>query len=398
MAENKQDYYELLGLPREATADDIKKAYRKMAVKYHPDKNPGDVAAEEKFKQISEAYEVLSDENKRAQYDRFGHQAFGRGGGGPGAGGGFSGGFGGIDLEEALRTFMGAFGGGGSIFEDFFSGGGGRGGGGSHGPSRGADIRFDLEIDFEEAVLGSQRQLTLPILDTCGTCNGSGMRQGSRRETCRHCGGRGVTLSSNGMFQVRQACGVCNGTGEVVTDPCRDCGGEGRVRQKKTLTLKIPAGVETGSRLRLSGKGEGGRRGGPAGDLYVVLHVRAHDLFERRDEDIYCRVPLPFAIATLGGDIDVPTIHGFAKLRIPPHTENGKIFRLRNKGVVDIHSGIQGDHHVQVVVEVPSKLNSRQKKALAEWAEMLEESNHPERVAFYERAGRFYERKAALAK
>ncbi len=394
MADAKQDYYEVLGVAKDASPEDLKKAYRKLALQYHPDRNPGDKSAEEKFKHISEAYEVLSDPQKRAQYDQFGHRAFGPGAGGPG---GFGGGFQGIDLEEALRTFMGAFGGGGSIFDDFF-GGGLRGDERPDGASRGADVRFDLEIDFEEAVLGSEREIALPLLDECERCRGSGAEPGSKREQCRHCHGRGVVTASHGFMQIRQTCPVCGGGGEVITKPCRDCGGAGRVKRRRTLNLKIPAGVETGSRLRLPGKGQGGLRGGPAGDLYVVLHVRQHDLFERHDEDVYCEVPVPFQIAALGGEIDVPTVQGMAKLRIPPGTESGKVFRLRGKGVINAHSGIQGDHHVRVRVEVPQGLSSRQRRALEELGGSLEPANFPGQADFYRRAKVFYDRKSAMGR
>ncbi|HEY8240080.1 MAG TPA: molecular chaperone DnaJ, partial [Kiritimatiellia bacterium] len=298
MAGPKKDYYEILGVSKGASADDIKKAYRKLAIQFHPDKNPGNKEAEEKFKEISESYEVLSDADKRAKYDQFGHAAFGGGGGG-----GFQGGFEHIDLEEALRTFMGAFGGGGggSIFEDFFSGGGGRGSRDS--ASRGSDLRFDLEIDFEEAVFGSQREITLSLLDECGTCKGTGAEPGSKRDTCKRCNGAGMVISSNGFFQVRQTCPTCGGAGETISKPCRDCRGEGRVKGRRTLSLKIPAGVETGSRLRLAGKGEGGSRGGQAGDLYVVLHVRPHAFFQRRGEDIYSDMPIPVHIGIMGGEV-----------------------------------------------------------------------------------------------
>ncbi len=385
----KRDYYEVLSVNKNASAEEIKKAYRKLAVQYHPDKNAGNVEAEEKFKEICEAYEVLSDPEKRERYDRFGHQAFSPGRGGQGFGG-----FEGIDLEEALRTFMGAFGGGGgSIFDDFF-GGGGRGSRKSAG--RGSDLRFDLEIDFEEAVFGSQREIAFGVLDECTACSGSGAAKGSGRETCRSCNGSGMMVTSNGFFHVRQTCDVCGGGGEVVRDPCKECRGAGRVKTRRTLTLKIPAGVETGSRLRVSGKGEGGLRGGSTGDLYVVLHVRPHEIFQRRDEDIYCRVPIPYPVAALGGEIEVPTIHGYAKLKIPPGTESGKVFRLRNKGVSGIGNFRPGDQHVEVVVEVPPKLSGRRKRALQEFADTIGEDDHPRLKALKKKTDEFYSRKEAL--
>lgn len=397
MAESKQDFYEVLGVKRDATADDIKKAYRKLALQFHPDRNPGDKTAEEKFKRISEAYEVLSDAQKRAQYDQFGHAAFGGPGGGPGAGG-YGGGFGGIDLEEALRTFMGAFGGGGrSIFDNFF-GGGEDEEGGPQGAARGSDLRFDLEIDFEEAVLGSERDITIPVMEECGTCHGTGAEPGSKRERCKHCGGRGMVITSRGFFQMRQTCPVCGGAGDVVMKPCRACGGEGRSKNRRTINLKIPAGVETGSRLRLAGKGEGGARGGPAGDLYVVLHVRPHDLFERHDEDIYCEVPVPFSVAALGGEVSVPTVHGPAALRLPAGTESGRMFRLRGKGVVNLHSGVEGDHLARIRIEAPEHLGGRQRKALEEAAALLDDANYPRRAEFERKARTYYDRKAKMGR
>ncbi len=394
MPTTKRDYYEVLGVGRDADADAIKRAYRKLAVQFHPDKNPGNVEAEEKFKEITEAYEVLSDPQKRQRYDQFGHQAFGPGSGG----GGFGGGFEGIDLEEALRTFMGAFGGGGgrggSIFDDFFGGGGERTGRGAS--NRGADLRFDLEIDFEEAVFGSQRDLTFSVMDECGKCGGSGAESGTSRETCPRCKGAGQTVSSNGFFHVRQACSQCRGTGEIIRNPCRTCRGTGRVKARRTITLKIPAGVETGSRLRVAGKGENGVRGGPAGDLYVVLHVREHDLFKRRDEDIFIQVPVPFHVAALGGEIEVPTLYGHAKLKIPAGTESGKIFRMRGRGLKGVGSFGNGDQHVVVMVETPERLSGKQKKALQEFSAMLDDSNHPESEKLRRKAKEFYRRRDTL--
>ncbi len=390
----KRDYYEILGVDRGASAEEIKKAYRKLAVKYHPDKNPGDKDAEDKFKELSEAYEVLSDPSRRLRYDQFGHQAFGAGRGGGGPADGF-GGFGGVDLEEALRTFMGAAGGGSSIFDDFF--GGGRQGA-SNARARGADLRYDLEIDFEEAVLGSERQMTLAVNEECPECSGSGAEKGSKKEVCRQCGGSGFVVSGGGFFQVRQTCPVCRGSGEVIKQPCRKCAGSGRSKVNRNLTLKIPAGVETGSRLRLTGKGEGGMRGAPAGDLYVVLHVRPHDLFQRRDDDIYIEMPIPFEIATLGGQVQVPTISGYAKLKIPPCTESGKVFRIKGKGVKSIHGIRSGDQHVRVVVEVPEDLDKAQQKLIKELQATLSESNYPLTRRMKKRAKAFFAKKESLGK
>jgi len=381
----KRDYYEVLGVAREATDVEIKKAYRRLAVEFHPDKNPGNVEAEERFKEITEAYEILRDGQKRQMYDQYGHQAFR-----PGAGG--FGGFGGIDLEEALRTFMGAFGGGGSIFDDFF--GGGRRN--ADGVSRGADLRFDLEIEFEEAVFGSKREIALPIMADCEACNGTGAAPGSKKETCRRCNGQRMLISSNGFFQVRQTCPNCAGTGTVITTPCRECRGEGRVKTRRKLSLKIPAGVETGSRLRLAGKGEGGGRGGPAGDLYVVMHVKPHPFFQRRDEDIYVDMPIPLHVAALGGEIEVPTIHGFAKMKVPSGTESGTVIRLRGKGLKGIHGLRNGDQHVRVTIEVAEHLNRKQKKLLREFGDVCEESNYPRHKQIHKMADEFYEHKKAI--
>ena len=399
MPTQKKDYYELLGVKKDASDDDIKRAYRKLAVKYHPDKNPGDVEAEEHFKEITEAYEVLSDRQKRQKYDQFGHQAFGPGTGGGGAYGG--GGFEGIDLEEALRTFMGAFGGGGgggggSIFDDFFGGGGGRRRSDRTAANRGNDLRFDLQIDFEEGVFGSHRDLTFSVMDECDRCKGSGAESGSKRETCPRCKGTGQSVSSNGFFHVRQACSACGGAGEILRNPCKECRGSGRVKARRTITVKIPPGVETGSRLRVAGKGENGVRGGPAGDLFVVIHVREHELFKRRDEDILIEIPVPYPTATLGGEIEVPTIHGYAKLKIPAATESGKVFRMRGRGLKGVGSYGNGDQHVVVRVETPERLNSAQKKALQAFAELLTDSNHPESERLRKQAKRFYERRDKL--
>ena len=400
MPTTKRDFYEVLGVGRSATADEIKKAYRKLAVQYHPDKNPGNVEAEEKFKEATEAYEVLSDSQKRQKYDQFGHQAFGPGSGGGGFGGG---GFQGIDLEEALRTFMGAFGGGGgggrgSIFDDFFGGGMGGGRSDRGAANRGNDLRFDLEIDFEEAVFGSQRDLTFNVMDECAKCQGSGAAAGSKRETCPQCKGTGQTISSNGFFHVRQACSTCGGTGEILRNPCRECRGSGRVKARRTITVKIPAGVETGSRLRVAGKGESGTRGGPAGDLYVVLHVREHPLFKRRDEDIFVEVPVPFHVAAIGGEIEVPTIHGIAKLKIPAATESGKVFRLRGRGLKGVGTFGNGDQHCVVMVETPERLSGKQRKALEEFSRLLDDDNHPVRQKMNKRAQEFYKRRDTLQK
>jgi molecular chaperone DnaJ len=395
MASAKRDYYEVLGIAKGASAEEIKKAYRKMAIQYHPDKNPGDKASEEKFKEVSEAYEILSDETKRQQYDQFGHAAFGagRGGGGGGSYGGYGGG--GIDLEEALRTFMGASGGGGSIFENFF-GGGGRSQN-PNAPQEGADLRFDLEIDFEEAVLGSSREIRINVNETCDRCKGSGAEPGSGRKTCSTCRGQGQVVSGGGFIQFRQTCPTCRGAGQVIEKPCTVCHGQGLVRNKRTIDVKIPGGVETGSRLRIAGKGEGGLRGGPAGDLYIVLHVREHEFFKRNDLDIICEVPVPFHIAALGGTVHVPTIHGGAELKIPAGTENGKVFRMKGKGITSPRYGT-GDQHVVVQIEIPQGLGGKEKKKLEEAVAVLTEKHFPLTQKMHKAAEKFYEHKRALEK
>ncbi|MDH3345662.1 MAG: molecular chaperone DnaJ [Kiritimatiellaceae bacterium] len=394
MAE-KKDYYELLGLSKGASADEIKKAYRKMAVKYHPDKNPGDKAAEEHFKEVSEAYEVLSDTTKRQQYDQFGHAAFGAGRGG--GGGGFGGFGGGIDLEEALRTFMGASGGGGgSIFDNFFGGGGGRSSN-PNAPQQGSDLRFDLDIDFEEAVLGSKREIRINVNETCDACKGSGAESGSGKKTCSSCKGQGQVISGGGFVQFRQTCPTCHGAGEVIEKPCSKCRGQGLVRNKRTIDVKIPAAVETGSRLRVAGKGEGGRRGGPAGDLYIVLHVREHEFFKRNDLDIVCEVPVQFHIATLGGEVQIPTVQGKATLKIPAGTESGKVFRLRGKGINSPRYGT-GDHHVVVKIEIPQSLGGKDKKKLQDAVANLSDKNFLLTQKMHKIADKFYEHKKALEK
>ena len=395
MATSKQDYYELLGIAKGASEAEIKKAYRKMAVKYHPDKNPGDKAAEEKFKEVSEAYEVLNDAGKRQQYDQFGHAAFGagRGAGGGGGYGGFGGG--GIDLEEALRTFMGASGGGGSIFDNFFGGGGGRRN--PNAPQQGADLRFDLDIDFEEAVLGSKREIRININETCVICKGTGAEPGSGKRTCSDCGGQGQVISGGGFVQFRQTCPTCQGAGEVIEKPCSACHGQGLVRAKRSIEVRIPAGVETGSRLRVAGRGEGGRRGGPAGDLYIVLHVKDHEFFERNDLDIICRVPVPFQTAMLGGEVQVPTIHGNAELKLPAGTESGKIFRMRGKGVTSPRYG-SGDQHIIVQIEVPQGLSGKEKKSFQEAIKILNDHHFPLTQKMRKTADTFYKHKKALEK
>jgi len=394
MAE-KEDYYKSLGVSRDATKDEIKKAYRKLAIKYHPDKNPGDTSAEEQFKVATEAYEVLSDEDKRHKYDQFGHAAFG-----PGRGAGGAGGFGGVDLEEALRTFMGAFGGsgggggGGSIFENFFGGGGG----GQESSNRGSDLRFDLEIDFEEAVFGSKRDLSYSVNVECDACDGKGAAPGSKKTTCSTCKGQGQVLTSNGLFHMRQTCPNCGGTGQMISNPCSKCRGTGQAKGKRSITVRIPPGVETGSRLRVKNKGEGGLMGGPAGDLYVIMHVKPHPIFERHDLDLVVELPVPLQTAVLGGEVKVPTLEGHSKIKIPAGTQSGRMLRLKNKGVKDPRGYGHGDIHIRVQVEIPTHLPSKAKKLFQQLDENLGEGQFPDQKKFSKQADEFFHRREELEK
>jgi molecular chaperone DnaJ len=388
----KRDYYEVLGVPREASAEEIKKAYRRLAMQHHPDRNQGDKVAEAKFKELSEAYEVLSDADKRHQYDQYGHEGL-RSTFGPN-GFDFSRDFTHLsDLQDLFGSLFGE--GGGGLFEDLF--GGGRRGSRT-GPQQGADLRFDLEIDFEEAVFGAQREITLPVSDPCPTCAGKGSAPGSTEEACRHCGGRGAVISSSGFFQVRQTCPVCGGGGRMITKPCGDCRGTGRQKTRKRMTLRIPPGVETGSRLRLAGRGEGGLRGGPAGDLYVILHVKPHDIFQREGADLLCELPVPMHIAALGGDVEAPTLDGYTSIKIEAGTESGRLFRLRGKGVKAVDGYGRGDLHVRVVVEMPAHLSSAQKKALRAFSDACTPDNYPVAGKVRERVAAFFVRRDATTR
>jgi molecular chaperone DnaJ len=390
MPETKRDYYELLGVAKTASADELKKAYRKKAMQYHPDRNPDNKEAAEKFKEVCEAYEVLSDSSKRQRYDQYGHEgmksAFGPGGFD------FERDFThmqDIDLQDILNSFLG----GG--FGGRFGGGGRQRSRNPDGPQRGTDLRFDIEIDFEEAVFGSERQIDLSVNDACDTCKGSGAAEGSSRETCKQCRGQGFVVAGGGFFQMRQTCPICNGEGTIVKNPCRKCRGSGRVKAPRHIALKIPKRVETGSRLRIGGKGESGLRGGPHGDLYVVLHVREHDIFERHGDDLACAVHVSPALAALGGDVEVPTPEGYARIKIPAGTTTGKIFRLRDKGMSSVHGG-HGDLHVCVDVEVPQNLSSKQRRALEDFADVSTPDNFPETRKLQKQTERFFERRDAL--
>jgi molecular chaperone DnaJ len=346
----KRDYYEVLGLAKGAGVDEIKKAYRKLAVKYHPDKNPGDADAEEKFKEAAEAYGVLSDEEKRAKYDRFGHQGLG------GMGGFDPNQF--ADFGDILGDLFG--------FGDFF--GGGRRRGGSR-ATRGNDLRYDLTLEFEEAVFGKDVTLDVPRSANCVTCDGSGAKPGTQPVTCSGCGGRGQVRYSQGFFAVARTCPQCGGAGKVIKDPCATCNGAGRVREEKKISVKIPAGVDEGSRLRVAGEGEAGFNGGPPGDLYVFLSVKEHAKFQRRDYDIHSEHPLSITQATLGADVKVDTIDGPESLKIPSGTQPNQVFRLRGKGVQFLQGSGRGDHYVHVIVRVPTTLTEEQRALLARFAE-----------------------------
>ena len=376
---SKRDYYEVLGVARGATEDEIKKAYRKLAVKFHPDKNPGDKTAEEKFKELSEAYEVLNEPQKRAAYDQYGHAAFdprrraSRGGG--------------SDFHDPFEIFREVFsqggGGGGSIFDDLFGGGGRANPGGAQ---RGADLRYDLEITFEEAARGCEKEIAVTKLDACDTCGGTGAEGNAHYQTCPTCGGRGQVISSRGIFQIAQTCPRCEGAGRTIDKPCRSCHGSGQRERTSKITLRIPSGVDTGSRLRSAGNGEAGKRGGSSGDLYVIIHVKAHEIFHRDGDDLLCEAPINFAIAALGGEIEVPTLDGKATIKIPAGTQTGSVFRLRDKGIRNVHGHGHGDLHVQVVVEVPARLNADQRAKLKEFADLCDASVNPRSKSFLEKA------------
>ncbi len=381
MAE-KRDYYEVLGVSRGASEDEIKKAYRKLAVQHHPDKNPGVKSAEEKFKELGEAYEILGHPEKRAAYDRYGHAAFQQGG----APGGFGGGN--IDPFEVFREVFGG-GGAGSIFEEFFGGGGGMGGRG--GSRRGADLRYDLELTFDEAVRGCEKEIRLRKPAPCHDCHGSGQAPGGRSVTCPTCRGAGqVRASMGGFIQVMQTCPRCHGAGSIVDKPCRACEGSGRAEETATVKLRVPAGVENGNRLRSTGNGEAGVQGAEPGDLYVVLHVQDHPLFQREGADLFFDVPVPFPTAALGGEVKVPTLDGATTIKIPAGTQNGRVFRLKGKGAPSVKGRAVGDLHIRVNVEVPSKLTGEQRRKLEEFAAIGESDSYPAHKTFLDKARRFF--------
>ena len=376
MATKKKDYYDVLGVGRNASEEEIKRAYRKLAVKFHPDKNPDDSQAEEKFKELGEAYDVLIDQDKRSAYDRFGHAAFAQGGG-------FRGGF-----HDPFDIFREVFGGGGAggIFETFFGGGGRQ----SEDRQRGSDLRYDLEITLEEAAFGVEKEIEVRKLDPCDRCNAVGAEAGSRTINCPTCGGRGQVITSRGFFHVSQTCPRCHGDGQIIEKPCRACGGEGRVEKASRIKLKIPAGIADNSRLRSAQKGEAGIRGGPPGDLYVVIHVKEHEIFHREEGNLYCELPITFTVAALGGEVAVPTLEGKANLKVPPGTQSGQMFKLRGKGMVNVNGREHGDLLVRLIVEVPTRLDAEQRAKLQEFADLCGEENTPLRKSFFERAKGFF--------
>jgi len=372
---SKRDYYEVLGISRTATEAEMKSAFRKLAMQYHPDRNPGDHEAEVKFKEINEAYQTLSDAQKRAAYDRYGHAAFANGG--PGAGGaGFNG-----DFSDFMSD----------IFENFFGDAGGRGRGrSSGGRERGADMRYNLEITLDEAFHGKTAELKIPTAVTCEACSGSGAKPGSRPKTCPTCGGAGRVRATQGFFSIERTCPNCHGRGEVIDDPCASCGGAGRVTRERTLSVNIPAGVEDGTRIRLAGEGEAGLRGGPPGDLYIFLSIKPHPFFQRDGADLFCRVPISMVTAALGGEFSVPTLSGTeALVKVPEGTQTGKQFRLRGKGMPVLRSRDVGDLYIQVVVETPQKLSKRQRELLEEFDRECSKENHPESSGFFSRFREF---------
>ena len=366
----KRDYYEVLGVAKSATEDELKKAYRKAAMKHHPDRNPGDKAAEEAFKECNEAYETLTNANKRAIYDQHGHEGLqGRGGGGGGAGG-----------------FSDIF---GDVFSDIFGGGGGRGG-----PRRGADLRYLLDLTLEQAVFGVTEAIKLPAWDDCTSCGGYGTADGKKPPSCRQCQGSGQVQVRQGFFVLQQTCPVCRGTGVMVSDPCKPCRGVGKVKREKTLEVKIPAGVDTGDRIRLSGEGEPGESGSQNGDLYVQVNVKPHEFFEREGSDLHCTVPVSIVTASLGGEMEVPTLKGKAQLKVPEGTQSGKTFRMRGMGVKSVRGGPQGDLLCNVVVEVPVHLSRKQKDLLKAFGESLEGEggkNTPESAGWLDKAKKFFD-------
>ena len=370
---SKRDYYEVLGVDRNASEKEIKKAYRRVAMKHHPDRNPDNKAAEEKFKEASEAYEVLSDDQKRGAYDQYGHDAVS---GNAGAGG-FGGGAG---------NFSDIF---GDVFGDMFGGGGGR----SRGPARGSDLRYNLDIDLEQAVKGTEVKIRVPTLVACDACEGSGAKKGSKPVTCNTCGGVGQVRMQQGFFSVQQTCPNCHGKGKIISDPCTKCHGQGLVEETKTLSVKVPPGVDTGDRIRLAGEGEAGPDGGPAGDLFVQMNVREHKIFERDGKHLFCEVPISIIDAVLGGELEVPTLDGRVKLKIPAETQTGKLFRLRGKGVAPVRGGSTGDLLCRVALETPVNLTKQQKDLLKQLQQSFDKEGNqtPRKNSWFEGVKNFFD-------
>lgn len=368
---SKRDYYEVLGVGRQASDDELKKAYRRLAMKLHPDRNPGDATAEEQFKECSEAYEVLADEQKRAVYDKYGHEGLNRGGGGGGFGGG--------------QGFADIF---GDVFSDIF------GGGGRAGPRRGSDLRYSMELSLEQAASGTTESIRIPTLESCGECSGQGTANGKPAPKCPTCAGAGQVRVQQGFFVLQQSCPHCRGRGTQISDPCRTCRGAGKQRKEKTLEVKIPAGVDTGDRIRLAGEGEPGERGSTPGDLYVQITVRPHEFFERDGSDLHCTVPIGFVTAALGGELEVPTLTGKAQLKIPEGTQGGKVFRLRSMGLKSVRGGGVGDLLCTVMIETPVSLTRKQRDLLKAFGESLDgtgDKHTPEAASWLDKAKKFIE-------
>jgi molecular chaperone DnaJ len=374
----KRDYYEILGVAKNTSEEEIKKAYRKLAMKYHPDRNPDSKESEEKFKEVKEAYEMLSNPEKREAYDRYGHAGVDPNMGGGGFGGAGAGGF-----ADAF----------GDIFGDIFGGGRGRGGGGPQ-VYRGADLRYNLEITLEQAASGFDTTIRVPSSDKCETCNGSGAKPGTSATTCGTCNGHGQVRMQQGFFSIQQTCPKCHGTGKVITDPCSPCGGVGRIKRNKTLEVKIPQGIDNGMRIRVSGNGEPGTNGGPPGDLYVEIHIKQHAVFQREGDDLHCEMPISFVKAALGGEIEVPTLNGKASFTIPEGTQSGKTFRLRNKGIKGVRSGYAGDLFCHVLIETPVKLTEKQKDMLRDFEKLTVEGgakHSPQSKSWMDKVKDFFE-------
>ncbi len=370
----KVDYYEVLSVSRDASDSELKTSYRKLAMQYHPDRNPGDAESEEKFKECSEAYSVLSDPDKRAAYDRYGHAAFQNGGGG---GGPFGGGFGGFQGNVDLGDIFG------DLFGEMFNMGGATGRGSR--VQRGRDLRYDLTLEFEEAVFGKEKEIRIRRMETCTDCKGTGSARGKMPATCTQCGGRGQQRFQQGFFSVAKTCSVCGGTGTLIVDPCGTCKGETRVQTEHTILVKVPAGVEQDTRIRYGGEGESGKYGGPAGDLYVVLNVKAHKFFERDGDDLHCVMPISFPQAALGTELEIETLEGSASIKIPEGTQNGKAFKLKGKGVPHLNSHGKGDLIVEIRVQTPSKLNKQQKELLRQLSETMVVENVPTSRGLFEK-------------